>query len=215
MRRIMGCCVLIIVLVIPSPGQYGSGTDLNITGGAVFPVSPEVFENYWRIGFSGGIGPSFRISNSLRFGAYYNYNIFTFDGFKFRELSQYRGRMDITVDGKSSTLSSGTLYIKYSPIPENNYPGLYLTAGVGYGRLDIGDILVDEAKLVDDDVVFTTDSLINNPEWAPLTTLGVGFDVPGDKFPKLFFEFRYGIAFTRADTTQYIMLLIGLRFQLI
>lgn len=206
--------ILLLSICVPVAAQNDSSIDINLKGGVVFPNSPDIFHNYWRVGFNGEIGPSVTLFPSLRIVASVGVNMFMFDSFGFRQHSIYRGRSDVVVQGRMTHLYSGTVGIQFIPVQLSKLPQPYIYIGGGYSNYIQGEILIEEMVFTDDDVFIVEERIEEVNINAPLMRAGIGVDIPVSRSPVLFFEGRYNISLTEDASTNFISLNLGLRFQL-
>lgn len=219
-RKIITVFSIFFIMSASLYSQPTPGMDVRISGGVSFPRKPALFFDYWKIGFNGGL--SFDIPVTRRISVLPSVDVtnFTFDSFAFRERSIYRGRTDIIVNGTAAMMVSGTLGAKFYPFLFGDSVTPYLLAGAGYVYFAQGDISVNWPEVQPgegEEVIITihTDSVhVGTTENSLAAFFGGGIDVPSSRSPRLFAEGYYGIALTRENYTHYLLLKVGLRFNL-
>jgi opacity protein-like surface antigen len=198
--------VLVLSTVSGSTAQTEppSKTHLLMSAGVSLPGSPQLFRDYWSMGFGGGAGIEYAIGPVASIGGSVEYNGFRFDSEKF--LAQFGfGGLGVEVSGGniSAVVVAANVKAMLGTTPGVATP--YLTAGMGIMSVSSSDVVVtyqgsSSKTSVDGETAFGI-------------TGGAGLEIPAGS-AWIFVEAKYGVGFTKGESTGIWPLRAGLKLAL-
>lgn len=198
----------IALLLITQPTLAGTTggvaykTEFYINSGVSFPIGPDEFSDYWRMGYNFGGGMGIPVSSNIILIGYFQYNSFRFDDDEFLQDWGLTGYGISISGGEASIMTiSGTIKATLGQTPLPMRP--YLCGGVGFFKLSIGDITVYDG--------YSSETAEGDSENAFSILFGAGVDFTIGGRIGLFIEGQYVIGYTEGESTQIFPLKVGIR----
>lgn len=185
--------------------QEWSPLSFTAAGGVSLPTKPQAFADYWALGFNGSVGASYTVARAWTLMTSIDYNRFAFDEEQFLKALGYEDAGLHTEGGAASilTLTGG---IKYALMTRENSESPYLIGTVGFFRVSTSEITVSDDQ---SSVTFP-----GNSENAFALLFGAGVDIPSGSNINFFLEGRFGIGFTKTESTTFVPVKVGVRLRL-
>ncbi|MEX1274282.1 MAG: hypothetical protein WEE20_00015 [Bacteroidota bacterium] len=205
MRSLRHVAFVLILCSTATVAQEWSPLSFTVAGGASLPTKPQAFADYWSLGFNGGAAVGYSVARAWTLVGSVDYNYFGFDEEQFLKALGYEDAGLHTSGGAASilTLSGG---IKYALITREDSESPYLIGTVGFFRVTSSDITVSDDQ---SSVTFPGDS-----ENAFALLFGAGVDIPSGSNINFFFEGKFGIGFTKNESTTFVSVKVGVRLRL-
>jgi hypothetical protein len=198
--------IVVIAIGILITGLHAESTnkfELYVNGALAFPLGPDDFSDYWRLGYlnvGGGVGYS--IIPAISTNVYFDWCNFGFDGEKFAHDIGLGG--EISIMGLDASVMTITGNMKVT-IPSGTVRP-YFWGGLGLFILSIDDGSVSGGGLV---VPVPGDS-----ENALGLAFGAGIDFAAAKTLDIFVDGRIVLGFTEGESTMILPLRLGLKVKL-
>jgi opacity protein-like surface antigen len=204
MNRLISVLVLLLTITLSSPSQE-KVNDFYISGGLSFPSGPQVFSDYWKMGFNVGGGFGFPLSTSVSLIAIVDYNNFSFDEEGFLKAFGF-SNYGLSITGGSASIFTvnGNIKILLNTTPNTTSP--YIIGGLGFFSLSTSDVTVSGSG--------GSVNVAGDSESAFNVQFGLGIDIPTSSTMNVFIEGRYGIGFTKEENTSFLPIRIGLRIKI-
>jgi len=204
MRTIISVFVSLLILSFASLSQE-KNNDFYIGAGLSFPSGPQIFSDYWKMGFNVGGGFGFPLSPSISLIGTIDYNNFAFDESGFLKALGY-SNSGINVSGGSASIFTidGNIKILLNTIPKSTTP--YIVCGVGFFSLSTADVTVSGGG--------SSVRVSGDSESAFSIQFGAGIDIPAGEAMNIYIEGKYGIGFTKGENTAYLPLRAGIRMKI-
>ncbi len=196
--------IVFTLLVAVYQTNAQSTKEVFFNAGAAIPSKPEVFSDYWKMGFNVGGGVGFSISKNTTLSGSIDYSSFGIDEdgvLKSNGLSN----TGVSISGGAASILTimGNAKILLTSDASNIAP--YIVGGLGFFNISTNDIKI--AYMGDVDV------LEGSSELAFSLLLGAGFQFPiGNS--SIFLEGNYHIGFTEGSSTAFFPIKVGLRMKI-
>lgn len=184
-----------------TPFSQHKKAELYIGGGLSFPMSPEIFSDYWSMGFNFGGGIGYKFGRNISGNAYFSYTSFPLNESKF--LDDLNAPSEVNISGGSASVILVTANIKALLIANPNQVTPYLLSGLGLFSLSTSDVTVSYQG-------YQQIANTSNSESAFGIVFGGGVDIPVSPTIKVFLEIGYVIGFTEGESTGYMPVKGGL-----
>lgn len=199
--------VLTVLLTICIAGQVFAQKRLpqfEIFGGVAIPLAPDVFKDYYKMGFSGHaqyvIFPSPQLG--ISFGA--GYEAFTFDGDKF--LTDLEAATGLNLTGLEATGSASIIELGIGIRPYLTSPEM----GTQFYLFGMGtyNLMTDKGEITDGVDTYGGESDFNKIGIAG----GVGIELPAGESMNIILQGLYRHILTEGEATSFLGVTIGLAF---
>jgi len=204
MKKVMIGIFLLLGVTVNVFAQGTSKFEAYGNAGISFPIGPEDFSKYWKMGFNFGIGGGYVINPNLTLITYADFNSFSFDGDKWLK-DNGLGGYGISLSGGGISIYTFSENLKIT-LPTTQSPvHPYLCGGAGLFIFSVNDI-------ESNDSTFTGKGYSEN---AFSVLLGAGADIAMGERVSLFVEGKYAIGFTKKTdgNTQILPIKIGIKFR--
>lgn len=204
MKKIIFGLFLFLASIANAFAQGTNKPEFYGNSGISFPIGPDEFSDYWRMGFNFGGGIGYPISPNLSLVGYFDFNNFRFDDDKYLRDYGFAGYGISISGGEASIITlSGNLKATLHTTTSSVHP--YLWGGIGFFKLSIGDITIyGPGGAV---------SVEGDSESAFSVLVGGGIDFVIGERMDLFIEGKYVIGFTEGESTQMFPVKFGIKFR--
>jgi opacity protein-like surface antigen len=205
MKNILLVVVGVIFVMTIAHSQEEHKASLLFGCGVSFPSQPELFSDYWDMGFNLNAGFGFHLSPRLTLEGTVEYNNFAFDD---EQLLNDLGASGygITIEGGSATIFSVLAGLKANLLPPDRPVSPYFIGDIGVLNLSTDDVTVSAPGV--------NMKIKGDSESAFTMVLGAGVDITAGESTTVFLQIAYGLGFTEHDNTNYVPLKAGLRVNL-
>jgi len=211
----MKICILVIGLVVLYPvsvsGQHLSTMDLIVNGGISIPTDPKSWSENWKWGLTGGVGISYRLSQSFSIETHIDYYSFFFDDWSFSARLPFTNNIR-NIDAKNSSIIGLSALMHYGLLPHSPTFSPYFSAGLGFQRYYVSDIRIFEQTWEGE---FVSDEIIpGETSYGIFLIAGGGVSLVASDNRSYFIEVHYGIGFSGDDPNHFLPIRIGFRHRI-
>ena len=207
MKIISYVAIFTLLFTVIAFTQDDNKPELSIGGGLSLPSKPEIFSDYWKMGFNFGGGFAFPFTPSLSFITIVDYSRFAFDEEKLLENFGFLG-YGIEIKVGSASIVTVTENLKASFNPGSNAISPYFIGGMGLFSVSTSEVKVSVPSYG------ISETIKGQSESAFALQFGFGIDIPTDETTKIFIECKYCIGFTEEESTHFFPIRAGASFKL-
>lgn len=210
MKRIAIAIVILVAFASTLSAQEGAAQEeagkisVYVNSGVSLPMNPEIFSDYWKMGFNFGGGVGYSFTPNLSVVGSFGYNSFAFDEDGFLDAFGM-GETGISVDGASASIITGSASIKASFLPAGSAVSPYGIAGAGLFKLTLSETTVSYMGI--------SETVPEVSETKAGAHFGAGLDYMLNEKIGLFIEGIYGIGLTEGESTGYVPIRVGASIQ--
>ncbi|MCI0706204.1 MAG: porin family protein [Ignavibacteriae bacterium] len=181
--------------------------DLFFHAGTAFPSDPSDFPDYWDMGFAFGGGVGYSFSEAFSLSGSIDYSMFPLDEEEFLKiLAAFGVPPDASISGGGISIFTVMANAKavFNSTPNSVTP--YVTTGIGFFNMSLGDITVTYQGQ-------SGTGEVNEARSAFSFIIGAGVEIPLGA-PTLFIEGKYCLGFTEGDNTGFIPIRAGVKIRI-
>ena len=218
MRKLTIATVMVVALIFSGSALAGE-TSVYLGGGMSMPMSPDMFKDYWKMGFGGAGGVGFQIKPGLEVGVTLGYSSFPLDDDKM--LTEMLAEVGLT---PADLEAAGITIELEAPLTALEILG-YGKYTFGTGEAPFGFYMIGLAgmtKLSADDITMTatipgvgtiTVSEPGGPSATDITLgFGAGFDYMFSPTAGFWFDAKYMLILSEGESTAHLPLRAGVKF---
>jgi len=226
MKRISILFLLLLLAMATGNAQQGSGIEVSVSSGVVFPSSPMTFADYWNVQYGGGLQVGFPLSQSTTLvGSVEHYQFkLNQDGVTKGFDTQYMrdiwvfNRVSLIPSADPSSVTTLSANVRVAPSKLSGMLSPYFIGGVGVMRFSLSEIKLPTTSVLPingSDISMTAQQTITGGvQTAAFFQFGMGIDVRLTQSFDLFVEARYASGLTSGLHTAYVPITGGLKLRL-
>ena len=205
MKRARMVIFLLLGMIVNVFAQKTSKFEVYGSAGISFPIGPENFSKYWKMGFNFGNGIGYSLNPNLTLITYFDFNSFSLDGDKFSQALQNAGLVDpgTSISGGGISIYTISENLKMT-LPTGQSPvHPYICGGEGLFELSAHNMKSNNSELEGEGYSETDFSVL----------FGVGADIAMGERVSLFVEVKDVIGFTEDENMEIFPIKIGIIYK--